>query len=108
MADVPCNGCTACCHGPIVLQPAHGDDPSQYETVSDSAWGVKLAQKPDGSCHYLVPGGCSIWNRRPAVCRAFDCRTYAHGWGRIDPLRDEAVIRRGLMLSRPNSDPSRR
>jgi hypothetical protein len=29
---VPCNGCTACCHGPIMLHPGLGDDAAKYET----------------------------------------------------------------------------
>ncbi len=101
MGDVPCNGCTACCHGPIVLHPSLGDDPTRYATVQDAEWGVKLAQKPDGSCVYLKDGGCGIHERRPAICRAFDCRVYAKGWGLLDPLRDETVIARGnsLLLS---------
>lgn len=96
MADVPCNGCTACCRGPIVLQPAHGDDPRQYVTEHHPKWGLKLIEHEDGTCGYLQAGKCTIYHNRPAVCRAFDCRTYARGWGKHDPLSDRAVIQAGL------------
>ena len=33
-----------------------------------------LAQRPNGDCIYLDSlRGCSIYERRPAVCRAFSC-----------------------------------
>jgi Fe-S-cluster containining protein len=97
MSDVPCNGCTACCHGVVMLHPALGDDPSQYETQTIEGVGMALKRKPDGSCHYLRTWGCSIWPHTPALCRAFDCRQYAASkWAALDPLRDERIIAAGL------------
>jgi Fe-S-cluster containining protein len=77
-----CNGCTECCHGPVMLHPSLGDDYRRYRTedVYDGAGNVvgkKLLQKLDGSCHYLGEKGCVIWGQHPAVCKAFDCRKYA-------------------------------
>jgi Fe-S-cluster containining protein len=100
VADVPCNGCTACCHGVVVLHPALGDDPSQYETERVEGIGFVLKRRPDGSCHYLLEGGCSIWPNTPGVCRAFDCRAYAKSnWARLDPLGDPAIIAAGKARS---------
>jgi len=102
-SDVPCNGCTACCHGPIVLHPSLGDDPSHYATELIEGFGLILRRNPDGSCIYLTKGGCSIWPNRPGVCRAFDCRAYARSaWAKLDPLRDEAVIAAGLSRGKGN------
>ena len=100
MVDVPCNGCTACCYGPVVLHPALGDDPSRYLTETIEGVGTLLQRMPDGSCIYRRKNGCVVHDELPAVCRAFDCRVYAASkWAKIDPLRDQAVIDRGLMLS---------
>jgi hypothetical protein len=55
-------------------------NPSQYET--ERVIGFVLKRKPDGSCHYLHEGGCSIWPNTAGVCGAFDCRVYASPTGR--------------------------
>ncbi len=79
--DVPCNGCTACCRNIIImLLPDEGDDVEKYEhePVIDprtgEVAGYIIPQKPNGECHYLGDGSCTIYEHRPAVCRAFDCR----------------------------------
>jgi len=77
-SSVPCNGCTACCQGElVVLDPEAGDDPALYLT-RQSADGAHhaLQQKANGDCVYLGPSGCSIWARAPAMCRTFDCRKF--------------------------------
>lgn len=86
-ADVPCAGCTACCRGEAVcLQP--GEDASQYETeeIDHPLVGrvTVLKRKPDGSCCYLSGEGCTIYDRRPALCRAFDCRRFFLQHSRVD------------------------
>lgn len=97
MVDVPCNGCTACCYGPIALHPSLGDDPSKFHHEYKPGYGLFLARKEDDSCLYLGEGKCTIWPNTPAVCRAFDCRVYTKSkWSKIDPLRDERVIAAGL------------
>jgi hypothetical protein len=40
---VRCNGCTAYCHGPIMLHPGLGDDAANYETE------LTLESPPGGS-----------------------------------------------------------
>lgn len=98
MADVPCNGCTACCSGTIMLHPALGDDPSKYETEEITGAGLALKRTTDGRCRYLGRTGCSIWPDTPAVCRAFDCREYVK-IADLYPNQDRAVIERGRSLS---------
>ena len=81
-ADVPCNGCTACCkHDLIFLHPEQGDDPATYEGHVMQATnpltgesGLALTHKPEGGCSYLGDHGCTIHGRAPAICRTFDCR----------------------------------
>jgi Fe-S-cluster containining protein len=35
-----------------------------------------LATTPEGACVYLGPEGCTIYERRPLLCRSFDCRKH--------------------------------
>lgn len=79
--SVPCNGCTACCRNGeiILLYPADGDDPAQYDHVEISTpHGIAsvLRHKPNGDCVYLGENGCTIYQRAPRICRHFDCRMY--------------------------------
>lgn len=69
-----CNGCVACCRGQGRRAPLEpDDDPSEYDTYEED--GVTyLASYITGTCVYLGTGGCTIWERRPNVCRRFDCR----------------------------------
>ena len=70
---VACGTCRlGCVQDAIVLHPECGDDPGQYETVEWLGCLI-LKHKPNGECVYLAPGGCSIYERRPAICREFDC-----------------------------------
>lgn len=74
IADVPCNGCHLCCHSELItLFPDEGDDVSSYdhEVMGEL---IVLKRKPNGDCIYLNDSGCSIHERAPAVCKAFDCR----------------------------------
>jgi hypothetical protein len=83
-----------------MIHPALGDDPLKYPArVYVEGAGFRLPQSADGRCSYLKDNGCSIYNDRPALCRAFDCRVYAVSkWAALDPLRDDDVIERGLEL----------
>jgi Fe-S-cluster containining protein len=80
-ANVPCGACTACCwQTDIHLLPEHGDRPADFEhrvpTVNPLTGvpGFKLAHSSDGSCVYLTAAGCSIYDKRPTICRVYDCR----------------------------------
>ncbi|HSN98334.1 MAG TPA: hypothetical protein VLS89_08550, partial [Candidatus Nanopelagicales bacterium] len=39
-----------------------------------------IAQRPDGYCVHNEAGGCSIYARRPGVCRTYDCRNDRRIW----------------------------
>lgn len=102
-ATLPCGSCTLCCRGgeAIVLHPEDGDIPAFYETSLQrhpltGAPIQILKQKPDGSCHYLGAAGCTIYDRRPAICKAFDCRLFVK---RIPPTMQARLVKDGLGAS---------
>jgi len=78
--EVPCGLCRQCCyHEHVFLHPEHGDVVEDYRTtevIDPATRMVKtvLAKRPDGSCVYLGPSGCTIHDRAPSTCRAFDCK----------------------------------
>ena len=76
MSDVPCNGCTACCRHQIVLL-SDKDEPNiaayDYRRVGGHR---ALNNKPNGDCAHLGPDGCTIYEKRPFVCRTYDCRKH--------------------------------
>jgi hypothetical protein len=81
--EVPCNTCTECCKSKqaLVLHPAQGDDVASYQVrlATDPGTGATvflLATKENGECVYLGPTGCTIYERRPLLCRSFDCRKH--------------------------------
>ncbi len=81
VSDVPCNGCTACCKNEFkLLIPEQGDVIESYEhkwiDVPKIGRRARLANKPNGECVYLTDTGCSIHDRAPRICRAFDCRRF--------------------------------
>jgi hypothetical protein len=72
----------------VVLFPERGDDVASYEheiiDLGDQTVAV-LRLRPNGDCIYLDEAtGCTIHNRAPAVCKAFDCRQYFLGMTRQD------------------------
>jgi len=100
--DVPCNGCTLCCQWDAVrLDPRH-DDISlfQVEPHAHFPGEYMLAHKPDGSCVYLMEGGCSIHGHAPRLCRTMDCRILPlrMGRGKAESFGALAVYKRGLEL----------
>ena len=111
MNAVPCNGCTLCCRGDVItLHPERGDDPASYDTqkltIPGSGIEVDILKKgPDGNCIYLGEGGCTIYERRPAICRTFDCRDWFRRTTRTQRrilvkrgLADQAILDRGREL----------
>jgi Fe-S-cluster containining protein len=55
---------------------------------------LQLARRANGDCVYLGKTGCTIYGRRPRVCRNFDCRTLFLGQTRSER---RAWIKSGLM-----------
>lgn len=76
--DVPCNGCTLCCHGDAVRILPHEDAGRWRTEPHQSAPGARmLAHKANGDCVYLGASGCTIHDSKPQLCREMDCRHIA-------------------------------
>jgi Fe-S-cluster containining protein len=81
--DVPCAGCTECCRSGqgLVLHPELGDDVESYQRKiaghrDDGEPVFVLATNEQRACVYLGETGCTIYERRPHLCRSFDCRKH--------------------------------
>jgi hypothetical protein len=80
--EVPCNGCIECCRSGqgLFLHPDQGDDVASYQVrvAADKAGNpvYLLATTQSGECVYLGEAGCTIYDRRPLLCRSFDCRKH--------------------------------
>lgn len=77
-----------------MLHPEQGDDVEsyQFQIFTDPTTGKSvfaLARDEDGACVYLGPSGCTIYERRPLLCRSFDCRKHYLMLPRLD--RDNLV-----------------
>ncbi|MGO9872515.1 MAG: YkgJ family cysteine cluster protein [Acidimicrobiia bacterium] len=84
-ADVPCDGCTACCTSSQFIHIA----PDETDTLSCipgellfaapylPPGHVLLGYDERGHCPMLIDNRCSIYEHRPRTCRTYDCRIYA-------------------------------
>ncbi len=92
--QVPCNGCTACCHHRrIDVDPARErpEDLAHLDLIPDPdahvAGGMMLRKRTDGACVHLGSDGCTVREHRPAACRLYDCRI-AGVLGIVEPYGD--------------------
>lgn len=114
-AKVECGSCVLCCRNQVVGVFADtGDDPSAYETETLEIGGLSLMilkRQPNGDCHYLGPTGCTIYDRRPATCRAFDCGAWFRKHTRAERRRatkddyDRALFARGREIEAARAAP---
>ena len=78
--EVPCNSCFECCKGPervLFMDVIPEEDLTLYHIDWHMPTGRPLLRnKPNGDCYYLHDGKCSIYDTRPGICHAFDCRDY--------------------------------
>jgi Fe-S-cluster containining protein len=105
MSNVPCNGCTRCCHGDAIrILP--NDDASKWQTVPHAVMPghLMLAHKPNGDCIYLEATGCSIQSDKPQMCQEMDCRVIARAMTFTEARKTKAlpiaIWRRGRDLLR--------
>lgn len=93
MTDVECDGCTACCrHQLVVLMDEDLPNLAVYayhEIDMDGTPVRMLKNRPNGDCSHLGPAGCTIYDQRPEVCRAYDCRKQF----KIMPRNDRRQVR---------------
>jgi Fe-S-cluster containining protein len=84
-ADVPCDGCTACCRSSQFVHV----EPDEKETLARIPAAllfpaprrppghVVLGYDERGHCPMLIDDHCSIYEHRPRACRMYDCRVFA-------------------------------
>jgi uncharacterized protein len=83
-ADVPCDGCTACCASSqfVHIGPDEADAlahiPAEllFPAPRLPAGHVLMGYDERGRCPMLIDGGCSIYEHRPRTCRTYDCRVF--------------------------------
>lgn len=78
MENVPCDGCTLCCHRDLVRILPHEDATKYCVRPHPTMRGAfVLDHKPNGDCIYLGDGGCTRHADKPQMCREMDCRRIA-------------------------------
>jgi hypothetical protein len=119
-ADVPCDGCTACCTSSqfVHIGPDETDTlahiPSEllFPAPQRPAGHLLLGYDEDGHCPMLIDGRCSIYEHRPRTCRTYDCRIFAAVGLAVDAedFRKEPVALRARRwrFSFPTDDDRRR
>ena len=84
-ADVPCDGCTACCTSSQFVPIGPDETDTLAHIPADLLFPaprlpkghVLLGYDERGHCPMLVDDRCSIYEHRPSTCRAYDCRIFA-------------------------------
>lgn len=84
-ADVPCDGCTACCRSSqfVHIRPeetatlARIPAALRFPAPGLPDGHVVLGYDERGRCPMLGEDGCSIYDARPRTCRTYDCRVFA-------------------------------
>lgn len=97
-ADVPCDGCTACCRSSQFVHVGLDETdalahipkpllfPAPYEPDA-----LVLGYDERGHCPMLVDDRCSIYAHRPRACRTYDCRVLAAAGVSLDD-EDKAPV----------------
>ena len=83
-ADVPCDGCTACCTSSQFVNIAPDETETLAHIPSELLFPaprmplghVLLGYDEQGRCPMLTDAGCSIYDHRPRTCRTYDCRVF--------------------------------
>lgn len=99
IGEVPCGGCRICCVNEVViLEP---EEEGQYIMAPHPKLPKRFMVAHAGKdCIYLGEEGCTIHDRRPKLCRDFDCRVFAakFKWGQAQTLKIGDAWKRGREL----------
>jgi Fe-S-cluster containining protein len=101
-ADVPCDGCTACCTSShfVHIEPdetdtlAHIPSALLFPAPRLPRGHVLLGYDERGRCPMLVDDACSIYEDRPRTCRTYDCRVLPAAGLEINDAEKELINRR--------------
>ncbi|MHB8392290.1 MAG: YkgJ family cysteine cluster protein [Acidobacteriaceae bacterium] len=90
--SVPCGKCSACCHK-VIVGVSDEDIASGFPyKLRDHGNYKTLERNENNDCIYLVDDKCSIYDNRPNICRAFDCRnTWWHKFASANPGMKERI-----------------
>jgi Fe-S-cluster containining protein len=97
-ADVPCDGCTACCTSSQFIHISPDETDTLAHIPADLLFPaprlptgtVLLGYDERGHCPMLVDDQCSIYRHRPRTCRTYDCRIFPAAG--LQPDDDKAPI----------------
>ena len=84
-ADVPCGDCNACCRASYFIHVTKADGaarkaipaPLLFPAPGQPEGCAVMGFNEAGTCPMLIEDRCSIYTRRPATCRDYDCRIFA-------------------------------
>jgi hypothetical protein len=100
-ADVPCDGCTACCRASqfVHIAPDETDTlahiPAELLFPAPGLPGhMVLGYDERGHCPMLVDDQCTIYEHRPRTCRTYDCRLLPAAGVEIDGADKAHLARR--------------
>jgi len=99
-AEVPCNGCTACCTSSqfVHIGPDETDTlahiPAEllFPAPLMPRGHVLLGYDERGHCPMLIDNRCSIYEHRPRTCRTYDCRVFPATGLDVDDDPDKTLI----------------
>ena len=76
IGHVPCDGCTACCHGDAVRVPAarRREPLGRPSLIPISRGPACWLTSRTATASTLGRSGCTIHDRKPQVCGEMDCR----------------------------------
>jgi Fe-S-cluster containining protein len=91
-AEVPCDGCTACCASSQFVHIAPDESDTLARIPSELRFPaprmpdghVVLGYDERGCCPMLRDDGCSIYAHRPRACRTYDCRVFVAAGVEVD------------------------
>jgi hypothetical protein len=82
-ADVPCDGCTACCTSSQFVHVGRDELDAVAHIPRELLFPAPgrrdllvIGYDERGHCPMLVDGTCSIYEHRPRTCRDYDCRVF--------------------------------
>ena len=101
-ADVPCDGCTACCTSSQFIHVGPDESEALAQIPAELLFPaphrppghVLMGYDEQGRCPMLVGGACSIYEHRPRTCRTYDCRVFPAAGIEPDPDGQPAIAAR--------------
>lgn len=84
-ADVPCGDCNGCCKSFYFIHVTPEDtaalaaipEPLLFTAPGLPPGNFVMGYNDQGHCPMLVEDRCSIYDKRPQTCRAYDCRIFS-------------------------------